>query len=87
MWAVDPGDMGTDLYTAAVPEDTEPRPDPEASHPPSCGSWAAAGERPVHGGGPAGHGPEAGAMTALETLRVPPELSARVPAERRGAGA
>ncbi|WP_314415642.1 SDR family NAD(P)-dependent oxidoreductase [Streptomyces sp. DSM 40484] len=28
VWAVDPGDMGTDLYAAAVPEDDDPRPDP-----------------------------------------------------------
>jgi NAD(P)-dependent dehydrogenase (short-subunit alcohol dehydrogenase family) len=28
VWAVDPGDMATDLYTAAVPGDDAPRPDP-----------------------------------------------------------
>ncbi|KOU56028.1 short-chain dehydrogenase [Streptomyces sp. MMG1533] len=28
VWAVDPGDMATDLYAAAVPEDRDPRPDP-----------------------------------------------------------
>ena len=28
VWAVDPGDMATDLYAAAVPEDREPRPEP-----------------------------------------------------------
>ncbi|UPZ32085.1 SDR family oxidoreductase [Streptomyces sp. LRE541] len=28
VWAVDPGDMGTDLYAAAVPDDDGPRPDP-----------------------------------------------------------
>ncbi|WNZ12654.1 SDR family NAD(P)-dependent oxidoreductase [Streptomyces sp. 11x1] len=28
VWAVDPGDMGTDLYAAAVPEDDGPRPSP-----------------------------------------------------------
>ncbi|SHI28720.1 SDR family NAD(P)-dependent oxidoreductase [Streptomyces sp. 3214.6] len=28
VWAVDPGDMATDLYTAAVPDDDDPRPDP-----------------------------------------------------------
>ncbi|MDX2677471.1 SDR family NAD(P)-dependent oxidoreductase [Streptomyces sp. NY05-11A] len=28
VWAVDPGDMATDLYTAAVPDDHDPRPDP-----------------------------------------------------------
>ena len=28
VWAVDPGDMATDLYAAAVPGDSDPRPDP-----------------------------------------------------------
>ncbi|MDX2541017.1 SDR family NAD(P)-dependent oxidoreductase [Streptomyces sp. WI04-05B] len=28
VWAVDPGDMGTDLYAAAVPGDEDPRPEP-----------------------------------------------------------
>jgi len=28
VWAVDPGDMATDLYAAAVPDDRDPRPDP-----------------------------------------------------------
>ncbi|CAL9605039.1 SDR family oxidoreductase [Streptomyces sp. Tu 3180] len=28
VWAVDPGDMATDLYTAAVPDDDGPRPEP-----------------------------------------------------------
>ncbi|HET9381042.1 MAG TPA: SDR family oxidoreductase [Streptomyces sp.] len=28
VWAVDPGDMATDLYTAAVPDDDGPRADP-----------------------------------------------------------
>ncbi|WP_369270151.1 SDR family NAD(P)-dependent oxidoreductase [Streptomyces sp. R11] len=28
IWAVDPGDMATDLYAAAVPDDYEPRPTP-----------------------------------------------------------
>ncbi|MFJ2235244.1 SDR family NAD(P)-dependent oxidoreductase [Streptomyces sp. NPDC087859] len=28
VWAVDPGDMATALYAAAVPDDDEPRPDP-----------------------------------------------------------
>ncbi|MFD5228419.1 SDR family NAD(P)-dependent oxidoreductase [Streptomyces qaidamensis] len=30
VWAVDPGDMETDLYAAAVPDDLEPRPEPAA---------------------------------------------------------
>jgi NAD(P)-dependent dehydrogenase (short-subunit alcohol dehydrogenase family) len=30
VWAVDPGDMATDLYAAAVPDDGEPRPEPDA---------------------------------------------------------
>ncbi|MEU9639065.1 SDR family NAD(P)-dependent oxidoreductase [Streptomyces tendae] len=28
VWAVDPGDMATDLYAAAVPDDDDPRPHP-----------------------------------------------------------
>ncbi|MYT04910.1 MULTISPECIES: SDR family NAD(P)-dependent oxidoreductase [Streptomyces] len=28
VWAVDPGDMATDLYAAAVPDDQDPRPEP-----------------------------------------------------------
>ncbi|WLW56104.1 SDR family NAD(P)-dependent oxidoreductase [Streptomyces sp. YU58] len=28
VWAVDPGDMATDLYAAAVPDDRDPRPQP-----------------------------------------------------------
>ncbi|MBX9393562.1 SDR family oxidoreductase [Streptomyces sp. TRM72054] len=28
VWAVDPGDMATELYAAAVPEDDDPRPEP-----------------------------------------------------------
>ncbi|MFE0250593.1 SDR family NAD(P)-dependent oxidoreductase [Streptomyces sp. NPDC059010] len=28
VWAVDPGDMATDLYAAAVPDDADPRPAP-----------------------------------------------------------
>ncbi|MFI9176186.1 SDR family NAD(P)-dependent oxidoreductase [Streptomyces lincolnensis] len=28
VWAVDPGDMATDLYAAAVPDDEDPRPQP-----------------------------------------------------------
>ncbi|MFK4103122.1 SDR family NAD(P)-dependent oxidoreductase [Streptomyces sp. NPDC019531] len=28
VWAVDPGDMATDLYAAAVPDDPDPRPEP-----------------------------------------------------------
>ncbi|WP_405909370.1 SDR family oxidoreductase [Streptomyces sp. NBC_00828] len=30
VWAVDPGDMGTDLYAAAVPDDDDPRPAPDS---------------------------------------------------------
>ncbi|MFG2572201.1 SDR family NAD(P)-dependent oxidoreductase [Streptomyces sp. NPDC048481] len=33
VWAVDPGDMATDLYAAAVPDDDGPRPDPAAVAP------------------------------------------------------
>ena len=28
VWSVDPGDMATDLYAAAVPDDDDPRPEP-----------------------------------------------------------
>ena len=30
VWAVDPGDMRTDLYAAAVPDDAGPRPEPDS---------------------------------------------------------
>ncbi|WP_189187397.1 SDR family NAD(P)-dependent oxidoreductase [Streptomyces albiflavescens] len=30
VWAVDPGDMATDLYAAAVPDDGDPRPTPDS---------------------------------------------------------
>ncbi|GHH04287.1 SDR family NAD(P)-dependent oxidoreductase [Streptomyces lanatus] len=30
VWAVDPGDMATDLYAAAVPDDEDPRPAPSS---------------------------------------------------------
>ncbi|MFG3493379.1 SDR family NAD(P)-dependent oxidoreductase [Streptomyces sp. NPDC047928] len=33
VWAVDPGDMDTDMYAAAVPDDDEPRPSPESVAP------------------------------------------------------
>ncbi|WP_328668072.1 SDR family NAD(P)-dependent oxidoreductase [Streptomyces sp. NBC_00328] len=33
VWAVDPGDMETDLYTAAVPDDDGPRPAPTSAVP------------------------------------------------------
>ncbi|MFF8019012.1 SDR family NAD(P)-dependent oxidoreductase [Streptomyces sp. NPDC007929] len=46
VWAVDPGDMATDLYAAAVPEDREPRPEPEAVVP---GFLRLLDERPVSG--------------------------------------
>ncbi|MBT2442305.1 SDR family oxidoreductase [Streptomyces sp. ISL-36] len=51
VWTVDPGDMATDLYTAAVPDDDDPRPSPEAVVPgflslierrPPSGRYAAA---------------------------------------------
>ncbi|MEV5936127.1 SDR family NAD(P)-dependent oxidoreductase [Streptomyces sp. NPDC093250] len=29
VWSVDPGDMATDLYAAAVPDDDDPRPEPD----------------------------------------------------------
>ncbi|MEI5009565.1 SDR family NAD(P)-dependent oxidoreductase [Streptomyces sp. PmtA] len=51
VWAVDPGDMRTDLYAAAVPDDDDPRPAPEEVVPgflrllderPASGRYAAA---------------------------------------------
>ncbi|MFG1672173.1 SDR family NAD(P)-dependent oxidoreductase [Streptomyces sp. Y7] len=33
VWAVDPGDMATDLYAAAVPDDDDPRPAPASVAP------------------------------------------------------
>ncbi|MFD4144025.1 SDR family NAD(P)-dependent oxidoreductase [Streptomyces sp. NPDC058572] len=33
VWSVDPGDMQTDLYAAAVPDDDDPRPSPESVAP------------------------------------------------------
>ncbi|MEU9604404.1 SDR family NAD(P)-dependent oxidoreductase [Streptomyces sp. NPDC048057] len=46
VWAVDPGDMDTDLYAAAVPDDDEPRPTPESVVP---GFLRLLDERPVSG--------------------------------------
>ncbi|WP_086565725.1 SDR family NAD(P)-dependent oxidoreductase [Streptomyces africanus] len=46
VWAVDPGDMATDLYAAAVPEDHEPRPEPAAVVP---GFLRLLDERPASG--------------------------------------
>ncbi|MFG2775592.1 SDR family NAD(P)-dependent oxidoreductase [Streptomyces sp. NPDC048350] len=51
VWAVDPGDMATDLYAAAVPGDDDPRPAPESvvpgflallDHRPPSGRYTAA---------------------------------------------
>ena len=46
VWAVDPGDMATDLYAAAVPEDREPRSEPAAVVP---GFLRLLDERPASG--------------------------------------
>lgn len=46
VWAVDPGDMQTDLYAAAVPDDDGPRPSPDAVVP---GFLRLLDERPVSG--------------------------------------
>ncbi|MGW4033564.1 SDR family NAD(P)-dependent oxidoreductase [Streptomyces sp. NPDC004838] len=46
VWAVDPGDMDTDLYAAAVPDDDDPRPAPESVVP---GFLRLLDERPVSG--------------------------------------
>ncbi|MFI1399620.1 SDR family NAD(P)-dependent oxidoreductase [Streptomyces sp. NPDC020681] len=46
VWAVDPGDMQTDLYAAAVPDDDDPRPSPQSVVP---GFLRLLDERPVSG--------------------------------------
>jgi NAD(P)-dependent dehydrogenase (short-subunit alcohol dehydrogenase family) len=46
VWAVDPGDMATDLYAAAVPEDQDPRPEPASVVPAFLGLLE---ERPASG--------------------------------------
>lgn len=46
VWAVDPGDMQTDLYAAAVPDDDDPRPSPDSVVP---GFLRLLDERPVSG--------------------------------------
>ncbi|WAZ20779.1 SDR family oxidoreductase [Streptomyces cinnabarinus] len=46
VWAVDPGDMATDLYAAAVPEDDGPRPTPGSVVP---GFLRLLAERPASG--------------------------------------
>ncbi|MGY6022070.1 SDR family NAD(P)-dependent oxidoreductase [Streptomyces spinosirectus] len=46
VWAVDPGDMATDLYAAAVPDDGDPRPTPASVVP---GFLRLLDERPASG--------------------------------------
>jgi NAD(P)-dependent dehydrogenase (short-subunit alcohol dehydrogenase family) len=46
VWAVDPGDMATDLYAAAVPDDGDPRPAPASVVP---GFLRLLDERPASG--------------------------------------
>jgi NAD(P)-dependent dehydrogenase (short-subunit alcohol dehydrogenase family) len=46
VWAVDPGDMATDLYAAAVPDDGDPRPAPASAVP---GFLRLLDERPASG--------------------------------------
>ncbi|MFI1026425.1 SDR family NAD(P)-dependent oxidoreductase [Streptomyces sp. NPDC020951] len=46
VWAVDPGDMATDLYAAAVPDDDGPRPEPAEVAP---GFLRLLDERPASG--------------------------------------
>ncbi|MGW0583285.1 SDR family NAD(P)-dependent oxidoreductase [Streptomyces sp. NPDC002920] len=46
VWAVDPGDMATDLYAAAVPDDGDPRPEPDSVVP---GFLRLLDERPASG--------------------------------------
>lgn len=57
-WAVDPGDMATDLYAAAVPDDDDPRPAPASVVPaflrlleerPASGRYAASALLEVQG--------------------------------------
>ncbi|MCT4354935.1 SDR family oxidoreductase [Streptomyces sp. Je 1-79] len=70
VWAVDPGDMATDLYTAAVPDDDDPRPAPESVVP---GFLALLDRRPPSGryaaSDPAGPDPT-DAGTAAGTVRA-----------------
>ncbi|WP_328539519.1 SDR family NAD(P)-dependent oxidoreductase [Streptomyces sp. NBC_00344] len=56
VWAVDPGDMETDLYAAAVPDDQDPRPAPGSAVP---GFLRLLDERPA-GGRYMASGPQAG---------------------------
>ncbi len=46
VWSVDPGDMATELYAAAVPDDDDPRPEPETVVP---GFLRLLEERPASG--------------------------------------
>ena len=46
VWAVDPGDMATDLYASAVPDDGDPRPAPGSVVP---GFLRLLDERPASG--------------------------------------
>ncbi|MEV0000382.1 SDR family NAD(P)-dependent oxidoreductase [Streptomyces sp. NPDC050848] len=75
VWAVDPGDMATDLYAAAVPDDGDPRPAPESVVPgflalldrrPASGRYAAADLVGAGGEGPGGEGPGLGSVRAEE---------------------
>lgn len=99
VWAVDPGDMQTGLYAAAVPDDDDPRPLPESVVPAFlrllerrpheravCGAVAAWSRRRTIRSRP-GRRCRGGTVTALEALRVPAELSARVPHGAAGCGA
>ncbi|MER7959646.1 SDR family oxidoreductase [Streptomyces sp. NPDC096030] len=61
VWAVDPGDMATDLYAAAVPDDDDPRPAPESVVP---GFLALLDRRP-----PSGRYTAAGLVGATEGVR------------------
>ncbi|WP_371796496.1 SDR family NAD(P)-dependent oxidoreductase [Streptomyces sp. NBC_01718] len=69
VWAVDPGDMQTGLYAAAVPDDDDPRPLPESVVPaflrllerrPASGRYAAPWRADS---GPAGSGPAGSASS------------------------
>ena len=71
VWAVDPGDMRTDLYAAAVPGRRRlRRPLPETGGAGlSAAAGAAGGLRTVPGGGPAGRAGDPGCVAATGRVR------------------
>jgi NAD(P)-dependent dehydrogenase (short-subunit alcohol dehydrogenase family) len=78
VWAVDPGDMATDLYAAAVPEDEEPRPAPDSVVPaflrllderPPSGRYGTGGAVGAGAGGAARAGARPGRRAAAGVAR------------------